>query len=687
MALAESAVPEGTELIEADERFELEEAQRDRRILRRELEDLAYTTLDYFGGNEQDLRAIARRKLVQQARIAWQADPQIGAVVDLYNDFTLGRGVPKPKARDPKVQEALDEAWDDEDNKLVLTTYEAQLTLNTDITLQSNIFILAFFEGDDGKVKLSMLDHDSVESIISDKDNRRKHLWYLSRLRNNEWDYHTHTSKPSVPIREDQRLKYFQHWENEPASEQKPEANWIGKGRVYHVAINRTGEMKFGHPTLHRVLRWSSAFNSLMEARVDLAKAAAALVMKRKIKGTKSQVEKQATQALSRTSQLARSVDIDGEEILRGPRGSGGVLTENEGVEHETFSLDSQAQNANTDGQMIRSQISAGGRFPQHYLGDIGSANLATATSMELPVLKAIESRQEIVEGIFRWFCDLVIDRAIKKGKLDPMLSDKEYAEQKEDQEQEGTDKAPPIPSGVGGSGETSTGTETSTTDTQEAAIDLDTSATEPGEGNETTDPEEKNEDRKRDLSYDFSLPSPLRRMLTDLVSAASDIARTFDPNGTNLELSRTLLAVVLGEGLEMADPGEVVEKVFPPGYEDPALQALKGAQGSPGAPAGAPAAPANPYGPSGEGEGGSDSYGNGNLPNGAKSAATAPEDVREDREILARGGIPLEEAVLDRITHPAVRKAVEERMKRNGKTFDQAMGPVRDLAQDGEKT
>lgn len=662
--LAEAVAPEDTQVVE-DERLDVLEAEsRDRRMLRRDLEDLAYTALDYFGGNEQDMTAVARRKIVQQTRVAWQRDPQIGAAVDLYNDFTLGRGVPKPKGRDQKVQEVLDEAWEDEDNKLVLTTYEAQLQLNTDLTLQSNLFLLGFYEGEDGKVKLSMLDHDTVEQIIRDKDNRRRHLWYMTRPKLIEWDYRNHTTKPQQSISEKDRIKYFAHWKHEAPEGQRPDAAFIGKGKVFHVAINKTGEMAFGHPVMHRVLRWSSAFNSLMEARVDMARAAAAFVMKRKVKGSKNQVEKQATQALTRRSQLGRSVGPDGEEVLSGP-GAASILNENEGVEHETFALDSKAANANTDGQMIRSQISAATHFPQHYLGDIGSANLATATSMELPVLKAIESRQEIVEGIFRWFFDLVIERAVEKGKLSKTLSDEEYAELKKDQEQEGTKQAPPVPTGTPDA-PVPAGAATSTT--QEAAeLTLDTGAADEEDG-ETGE----NEDRIRDLSYDFGLPSPLRRMLQELIGGVAEIAKTFDPNGTNLELSRTLLAIVLGEGLEMADPGEVVEKVFPPGYVDPALSALTGP----------PQGGENPYGGSGKPDGEGNPY-------GAPMQGTLPEDVREarerererEREILARGGMPLEEAILDRIQHPGVREAVAERIHRNGDLFDDSMDPLRKLA------
>lgn len=658
--LAEAAAERtGATVVENDELELMEHEVADRRTLRKELDLIAWQALDYMGGNEQDMRAVARRKLVQQARVAWQQDPQLGAAVDLMNDFALGRGVPRPKARDEKVQEMIDEAWDDEDNQLVLTSYPAQLALGTDLSLQSNLFIL-MFTGDDGRVKLGMLEHDSVENVVRDQENRRRILYYVSRQKRIEWDYKTDQAMSTVIGVEDQsktRVIYYQHWNNEPSRGQKAPAAKLGKGRVYHIAVNKTSEMAFGHPTIHRVLRWANAFNSLMEARVDAAKAAAAFVMKRKVKGTPNQIRKMATQALSKRGELGRSVDTTGEDYLIGPR-SGSTITENEGVTHESFKLDSGAAGANVDSQMIRSQISAATHFPQHYLGDIGSANLATATSMELPVLKAVESRQEVFEQLFRWFIDRVIDEAVKSGRLSEELDEEELAAKAEELAKEGTEEAPATP----------------TTDPNAptpAAMDLGGGDT----GNKVLDDPEQ---RQRDLSYDFSLPSPLRRMMNDLVNSVSTIARTFDPNGTNIELSRTLLAVALGEGLEMSDPGEVVEKVFPPGYQDPAMAALQAQQQMGGGEQMVAPMDTAP-GPDGGGpvpEGGPDN------PYGAPMAGQAPEDAMA--EAVTRGDLPDLMKAAARLG-PEEQEKVRKRLAKTRRDFETATEKLRELADEAK--
>ena len=657
--IAEAAATRSGARVVEDEKLDLLEAEAiERRTLRKELDLLAWQSLDYLGGNEQDMQAVQRRKLVQQSRVAWQQDPQLGAAVDLMNDFTLGRGVPSPKARDPKVQEIIDEAWNDEDNQLILTSYPAQMALGTDLSLQSNLFVL-MFTGQDGRVKLGMLDHDSVENVVRDPENRRRIIYYVSRRKHIKWDYQNDVPAYDADLDRlrGERILYYQHWSNEPNGRgMKPPANKMGKGRVYHIAINKTGEMAFGHPTMHRVLRWSNAFNSLMESRVDAAKAAAAFVMKRKIKGTPNQVRKLATQVLSKRGELGRTVDTSGEDYLIGPR-SASVITENEGVEHESFKLDSGSAGANVDGQMIRSQISAATHFPQHYLGDIGSANLATATSMELPVLKAVESRQEVFEQLFRWFIDRVIEEAVKAGRIGEVLDDEEWAEKQKEMEKEGTSEAPPEATGmesVGG---------TPLTPVQEAEMDA---ATELGAPEAPKSEEAELEERKRDLSYDFGLPNPLRRMMSDLVNSVSTIARTFDPNGTNLELSRTLLAVALGEGLEMEDPAQVVEKVYPPGYEDPAMAALQAQQGGMGMGEEAPP-PENPPVPPAP------------IPTGeAEAAPTGSPPPEQAMEAATRADLPQETGAAKRLS-PEAREQLRKRRKKAKKALRDAADPIRD--------
>lgn len=578
----------GVRLESASRVDSLEEAAtgnaRDARLLRRELHNLAYTALD-AAPQGHDVAPEERKAWATLARETWMTDPQAGAAVDLLNDFTFGRGVPRPRAKDPKVQEILDEAWDDTDNQLVLTTFNAQIALGTDLQLQSNLFLLLFDDGDDGKVKLGLLNHDTVDDAVRDPENRMRVAYFKATRQETGWDWNT--DKPLVTVENgEKRVVYYEHWRNAQTAKDeeeiaeavdsprkklgKPPHDKLGTGRVYHIAVNRTSEQVFGVPTMQRTIRWFTAYNDFMSARVDTAKAAAAFIMKRKVKGTKGQVERMAETALAKTSLLgAASPTMADGVTMRGPAPAS-VLTENDMVSHEPYTVPTGAGDATSDGQMIRSQISAATHFPQHYLGDAGSANLATATSMELPVLKHVEGRQEVFEQMFRWFLDRAIERAKETERLTDELTDEEFAEKLEREGKKPGEEEQPAAVGE---------------EVPEEAGPEQFALAAGSAGDEADLRDEVDKQRERDFTYEFGLPSPLRRMMGDLVTAVMNIAKTFDPNGTNMELNKILLGVVLGEGLELDDPAAAVDAVFPPGYEDPAVKAFQQQQNQQPAP------------------------------------------------------------------------------------------------------
>jgi hypothetical protein len=131
---------------------------------------------------------------------------------------------------------------------------------------------------------------------------------------------------------------------------------------------------------------------------------------------------------------------------------------------------------------------------------------------------------------------------------------------------------------------------------TREASASASGDVTADTEGNA---PDRGPTPKKVDLTYEFKMPSAIKRLMSDLVTAISTIAKTFDPNGTNIELARTLLTVVLGDALEMQDPADAVERIFPAGYVDPLVkQQLEAGQGpGPGQQADPAAAAAAPGG------------------------------------------------------------------------------------------
>lgn len=634
----------------------------------RMLDLIGWTTTDHNSGREHEVKYESRRVMARRSINAWIHDPLIGGAVALMNDFVLGRGIPKPRCNDALVQERVDEAWDDPDNRRTLTDFEEQIALNTELSLVSNLLFLLFDEGEDGRVKVSTLDYLTVSEAVTDPENRHRVLWYVASEHKVKWDFKEHKWTAPDPSVTKPKMRYYEHWHNVRDAESedreldKPKPADMGKGRVHHVRINRTKEMIFGVPEWQRTLRWATAYNDFMKSRVDMMKAAAAFIMERKVQGTPGQVARAAQKAVSRFSPLAGSFpldpDIDGGDVNYGygPRPAS-VITSNEGVRHEALKLDSGAGNAQLDASNLRSQFSASTRWPQHYLGAGDGPGLATATAMELPVLKMIETRQEILEAIYRWFIDRVIERAVDSGHIPEELKDDEREQAPRTLEQtleEAADQGrqfvhlgviPPKP----GDSKNHRRFLLITRDPQ-TLMDYYRVIVETHE--DKTDDER---DTKRDLGYEFGLPSPLRRMMADLVNSIANIARTFDPNNTNMALSRTLLYVGLGEGLELENATDLVDEIFPEDYVDPAVAAAQAQARLQGNVFG-PEASDQPF-PTGAD---SNAY-------GAPMNATKPENVKtqQSRFTVGRDGElvrwPLEEASINELPE-GVRNLVRER-------------------------
>lgn len=587
----------GVTVMPQEQALELREAALDRRSLAREHELLGYTALSALGmGDSPDPPAQDRRAMGIKARLWYQHDPMVQGVVRMRTNFVLGRGVPRPRAKDPDVQKKIDEAWDDLDNKAVLTSYDAQVALCTDLILQSNFFYTVFTGDGDGKVKLGTVDFDTVIDVVPDPEAKQHALYYLTQPVRVKWDYRLHRLRPDK-LPGMQRYEYLEHWANIEAAEdagrqfEKPPEGMVGDGKVYHVRVNRaSSKAHFGTPEFQSQARWYGAYNDLMKARVDMIKAVASLFLRRKLKGTKRQLEQMAGRALSRTSWL-QGLDVrTGEDMVAGPTRGAAMLHENEAVQHEQIKLDSGAANALTDAQMVRAQISAGSGLPQHYLGDPTGTALATAASLELPVLKTTEAMQQVLEDLFRWFLDLVIEKAVDSGQLSEERGAEDVAGKKVTPGRltEAADRANAKMEAKGitlyprhvapmswPDGDRLVTEPTLVLQDEEGTVYYER-ITEAHEG-QVADEEET----KRDLSYEFKIPSPLRRTLPELVGAAIETAQGLDPNGTNIDLTRFLANIIFGEGFEIDNPASAVEEIWPDGYQDPALAAMQ-AQGQP---------------------------------------------------------------------------------------------------------
>lgn len=377
---------EYSSLVESGEQF---------RQYRDEVDELASWTMSYFSGRPADLRPEKQRELAQKARIAWGRDPIAGTEAEHYANFAIGRGVNRPRARRKEVQAVINRAWTDSNNADKLLNPDALHALSNELRAGANVYVLAFTGG--GRVRISFLEADSVEAIVTDEpEDRHRPLYYCAHRVEATWDFERHQR---VVNPSSQKIVYHAHWRNveEAAKEKKaglrqstpivPPKGALGDGVVYHVRVNRLLEQQMGMPFWNRTLRYFSALNRLLEARVSMAQASASIIAKTVMRGSERDIIKSAESLQRRTGEFgaARGIVPGGVPAgLRPPIGPAGFQQENEQSRLEAVSLNSGASNAVQDINVIRGAATAPSALGPHYFGDTSGGMMSAACHDEL---------------------------------------------------------------------------------------------------------------------------------------------------------------------------------------------------------------------------------------------------------------------------------------------------------------
>lgn len=510
-------------LLESSEQF---------RQFREEADDLAHWTMSYFTGRPSDLRPEKQRELAQKSRVAWGRDPIAGTEAEHYANFSIGRGVNRPRARNEKVQRVINRAWKDSNNADHLLNPDALHALSNELRAGANVYVLAFVGG--GRVRVSFLEADSVEAIVADEpEDRLRPLYYVAHRTEATWDFEKHAR---VIDRDKARVLYYPHWRNVEEAEKEyaaktrdsaplsPPKGKLGEGVVYHVRVNRLLEQQFGMPFWNRTLRFFSAVNRLMEARVSMAQASASIIAKTVMQGSERDIIKSAESLQRRTGEFG-SAPVPGGMIASGatpggfrpPIGPGAFNQENPQSRLEAVSLNSGAGNAVQDINIVRGAATSPSAMGPHYFGDTSGGQTQGAV-LELPALMAMGAWQETIERLLRWFTDMAIQEAVRAGELGAGVTDKE--------EEDGPFKL--------------------------------------GEFQmcEADDVEKAEKRLKLDLSYSFEMPYPGRRNLAEVTTTFTQVLTQLSPIGENSELTETMLNFLFTHGMQMEDAAELAERV-----------------------------------------------------------------------------------------------------------------------------
>lgn len=320
-----------------------------------------------------DAERIANLKL---SRLYYTKDPLARQAIRLWTDYTFGPGMTW-QTEEEAAQKALEAFWDSKANQSVLSA-RGQRKSSDKLLVDGEVFF-AIFLGAKDEAKIRRIDPLEITEIITDPDDIDDVRFYRRKWTDRQGKAHETIYRSTLNIKgeaiSDAMGASVKH--NDDAF-------------IYHLAYNTISQR--GNPLLLPALDWIKHYRRFLASRIAIMLALARFAWKTKVTG--GQVAVDAIRAKTDAKIIA----------------AGSQLLENLGSDTTPIKADSGARNAYDDGRMIKLQIAAAVGIPEQYFGDISIGNLATAKTVELPMMKMFQSYQKVWSDAYQDIDEVILE-------------------------------------------------------------------------------------------------------------------------------------------------------------------------------------------------------------------------------------------------------------------------------------
>jgi len=371
-------------------------------------EDKDFIQLNELGDGKQFSRSFLR-KINYWARLYWLKNPLIKRAVNTQTQYVFGQGI-NIQADDETINEVLQAFLDNSKNRIELTDHQSRMVKETELQINANLFFVFFVNQFTGTVSIRTIPADEIEDIICDPEDNKTPLYYKRVYYQKEYNLF------GRDIENKQKTVFYPDFRS---TDYKGPVRLSGveqEAFVYHIAVNKLSDMKFGVSEVYAAIDWSKAYKEFLEDWATIAKALSRFAWRVKSKGGKRGLQ-------NVKDKLKTSLGSGSATENNPPPAAGSMLLEPEDKSMEPIRTAGVVMKAE-DGNKIINMVSAGTGIFYHYLtGDPSTGNLATAKSMERPMEIMFRDRQQLWVSIFTEIINFVIKQSIKapKGKLTSM--------------------------------------------------------------------------------------------------------------------------------------------------------------------------------------------------------------------------------------------------------------------------
>ena len=348
----------------------------------------------------------ARRNMVGKSRARYLRDPLYRRAVEVTGDFVLGRGAPLPSLASgyrkvlldaetsgekgaqmaESLQAMMREFWLNPWNRQALTAGPVQYRRFCDWQVDGELALLLQRVGSEFRVVV--LDPLTITAVEQNPTApgvpmlyKREYMVKGSQTRRYYWSQYARLDNEAKQTLE---VSHEREWGRDDKMRPKDD-EWL---MLFTVGVEATAMR--GTPPYWPIIPWSDSVNDLASMLRTYITALTQWAWSVKVKATEADIAR-------RQANLGSKVDGTN------PRPTGAaVRISGQGETLDPINITSQGGALFQHGfEVSRLMVCAGTGLPVYYLmGDPSTGNLATATAMELPVLKRFEHWQMLWTGL-----------------------------------------------------------------------------------------------------------------------------------------------------------------------------------------------------------------------------------------------------------------------------------------------
>jgi len=336
------------------------------------LEDAGWINLSGTTGDV--ITAQERITNLKLSRLYAVKDPMGKQAIRLWTDYTFGSGMTWSVAEDNKeAKEALKGFWDARVNRKILGAAGQRKSSNK-LLIDGEVYF-AIFLGAERTATIRRIDPLEITEIITDPDDKEDEKFYRREWTDAQGISHKTIYRSTDNIKGEATLDMYGN------SVQKTD-----DALVYRLEYNDR------NPLLLPALIWMKYLTKFLGSRIAVMLALAKFAWRSKVKGGQTAVD-------------AIKAKTDAQTIA-----AGSTLLENLGVDTTPIKTETGASAAYQDGRMIKLQIAAAVGIPEQYFGDISIGNLATAKTVELPMMKMFQSYQKVWSDAYQDIDEIILE-------------------------------------------------------------------------------------------------------------------------------------------------------------------------------------------------------------------------------------------------------------------------------------